>query len=96
MEQDMTTWDSLLLSQSSKEEKEVLSLAKALLKEGTSPATIKSKLASCKSQPITKEEDDEDSEGMSFGEYHPCEAGYSQDPMDNVYDDEHNPDPYKV
>ncbi|KAL5810557.1 hypothetical protein ACOSQ4_027125 [Xanthoceras sorbifolium] len=84
------------LSLSSKEEKKVLSLAKALLKEGTSPATIKSRLASYKPQPAAKEEDGEDSEGMSFGEYHPCEVGYSQDPMDDVYDDEHNLDPYKV
>ncbi|KAL5865604.1 hypothetical protein ACOSQ3_003118 [Xanthoceras sorbifolium] len=53
-------------SKSSKEEKEVLSLAKALLKEGTSPATIKSNLASCKPQLATEEEDDKDSEEMSF------------------------------
>ncbi|KAL5736797.1 hypothetical protein ACOSP7_031210 [Xanthoceras sorbifolium] len=82
-------------SSSSKEEKEVLSLARTLLKEGTSPATIKSKLASCVIRP-TQVDEDEDSEGMSFGSFHPCKAGYSQDPMDDVYDDEHNPDPYKV
>ncbi|KAL5805004.1 hypothetical protein ACOSQ3_031804 [Xanthoceras sorbifolium] len=82
-------------SSSSKEEKEVLSLTRTLLKEGTSPATIKSKLASCVIRP-TQVDEYEDSEGMSFGSFHPCEAGYSQDPMDDVYDDEHNPDPYKV
>ncbi|KAL5831520.1 hypothetical protein ACOSQ4_016874 [Xanthoceras sorbifolium] len=53
-------------SSSSKEEKEVLSLARTLLKEGTSPATIKSKLASCVIRP-TQVDEDEDSEGMSFG-----------------------------
>ncbi|KAL5810558.1 hypothetical protein ACOSQ4_027126 [Xanthoceras sorbifolium] len=82
-------------STSSKEEKEVLSLARTLLKEGTSPASIKSKLASCVIRP-THVDDDEDSEGMSFGSFHPCEAGYSQDPMDDMYDNEHNPDLYKV
>ncbi|KAL5770126.1 hypothetical protein ACOSP7_014280 [Xanthoceras sorbifolium] len=41
-------------SSSSKDKKEVLSLARALLKECTPPAIIKSKLASCVSQPTQR------------------------------------------